>query len=62
MKTELNQLKTEQQYLAIISEFAIDMLSIDSIDQVLWHTAKNVVSKLDFEDVVIYLFDKRFSF
>ncbi|MCJ8319233.1 MAG: diguanylate cyclase [Colwellia sp.] len=58
MKTELNQLKTEQQYLAIISEFAIDMLSIDSIDQVLWHTAKNVVSKLDFEDVVIYLFDK----
>jgi len=59
MKTELNQLKTEQQYLTIISEFAIDMLSIESIDQVLWHTAKNVVSKLGFEDVVIYLFDKK---
>lgn len=59
MKADLNQIKTEQHYLAIISEFAIDMLSIDSIDQVLWHTAKNVVAKLDFDDVVIYLFDKQ---
>lgn len=57
MKKELQQLKTEQQYLAIISDFAIDMLSLESIEQVLWHVAKNVVAKLDFEDVVIYLFD-----
>ncbi len=57
MKKELKQLKTEQHYLTIISDFAIDILSIDSIEQVLWHVAKNVVSKLNFEDVVIYLFD-----
>ena len=52
-----NNSTTEPHYLAIISEFAIDMLSLDSIEQVLWFVTKNVIGKLGFEDVVIYLYD-----
>ena len=54
-----NNSTTEPHYLAIISEFAIDMLSLDSIEQVLWFVTKNVIGKLGFEDVVIYLYDSQ---
>ncbi len=47
-----------RQYLSVISEFAVDLLNMNSTEQILWHTAKNVVAKLGFEDVVIYLFDE----
>lgn len=44
-------------YLSVISEFAVDLLKMNSVEQIVWHTAKNVVARLGFEDVVIYLFD-----
>lgn len=49
----------EQQYLDIVSTFAVDLLSMNSIDEIIWHAAKKVVSKLGFDDVVIYLFDEK---
>jgi diguanylate cyclase (GGDEF)-like protein len=48
----------EQKYLDIISTFAVDLLSMNSIDDIIWHAARNVVAKLGFDDVVIYLFDE----
>lgn len=44
-------------YLSVISEFAVDLLKMNSVEQIVWHTAKNVVARLGFEDIVIYLFD-----
>ncbi|RHW76668.1 EAL domain-containing protein [Colwellia sp. RSH04] len=58
LKNEI--LPTEQSYLNIVSSFAIDLLGMNTIDEIVWHAAKNVVAQLGFEDVVIYLFnDKR---
>lgn len=51
----------EQQYLDVVSTFAVDLLSMNSIDEIIWHAAKNVVAKLGFDDVVIYLFDEKKS-
>jgi len=52
-------LPNEQDYLNIVSSFAIDLLSMNTIDEIIWHAAKNVVAKLGFEDVVIYLYNDR---
>ena len=49
----------EQQYLTLVSDFATDMLPMTEIDEVLWHVAQNVVAKLGFEDIVIYIFDEK---
>lgn len=57
MKKELQLLKQEQKHLQIISDFAVDLLTINQLDKILWHLAKNVVANLGFEDVVIYLAD-----
>jgi len=49
----------ESSHLAIVSQFAIDILSLNTNDEIIWHLARNVVSKLDFVDVVIYLYDEK---
>jgi len=54
-----NVLSTEQQYLAIVSAFAVDLLSMNSVKDIVWHAARNVVARLGFDDVVIYLFDEK---
>jgi len=44
--------------LRILSEdVAITMLACASTDEVLWHLARNVVAKMGFDDVVIYMLD-----
>ena len=47
------------KHLAVTSQFAIDMLSLNSVKEVWWHLAKNVVAELGFIDVVIYEYDKK---
>lgn len=42
----------------ILSHFAISLFAHHTIDDILWDVAKNVISKLEFEDCVIYLVDK----
>jgi len=59
MTKELQLLKQEQQHLKIISEFAVDLLSLNQLDKILWHLAQDVIAKLGFEDVVIYLADEK---
>ncbi len=49
----------EPEYLDIVSTFAVDLLSMNSIDEIIWHAARDVVAKLGFDDVVIYLFDEK---
>ncbi|MCG9696780.1 GGDEF domain-containing protein [Shewanella sp. Isolate11] len=48
----------DAKYLDIVSTFAIEMLSLHEIDEILWHLARNVVAQLGFDDVVIYLLDE----
>ncbi|NQZ09122.1 MAG: EAL domain-containing protein [Algicola sp.] len=58
MQDKLKILETQQQHLSIVSEFAVKMLSLNTVDRVIWHLAQEVVAKLGFEDVVIYLMDE----
>jgi putative methionine-R-sulfoxide reductase with GAF domain/ligand-binding sensor domain-containing protein len=62
-KTALQQLKAagyreQLEIEQIINHFATFMNSISNIDDLLWDVAKNCISKLNFEDCVIYLKDK----
>ena len=50
----LHQLETEQ----VINYFATSLSGLHNIDDVLWDVVKNCISKLGFEDCVIYLFNK----
>lgn len=57
MPEHQSRIENERRTLAIISEFAVDLISMNSIEEILWHTAHNVVARIGFEDVVIYLYD-----
>ncbi|WP_057830272.1 diguanylate cyclase domain-containing protein [Colwellia sp. TT2012] len=57
MKKKLALLEVERKHLKIVSDFAVKILSIDTFEQVLWYLARNVVAKLGFDDVVIYMLD-----
>jgi putative methionine-R-sulfoxide reductase with GAF domain/ligand-binding sensor domain-containing protein len=62
-KTALQQLKAagyreQLEIEQIINHFAASMNSISNIDDLLWDVAKNCISKLKFEDCVIYLKDE----
>jgi len=59
MGTNKNVISTQQKYLTIVSTFAVDLLSMNSVNEIVWHAAKNVVAQLGFDDVVIYLFDEK---
>ncbi|WP_169726029.1 EAL domain-containing protein [Aestuariibacter salexigens] len=48
----------EQQFLSVVSQFAIDMLSLNTEHDVVWHLAKEVVANLKLVDAVIYLYDE----
>jgi putative methionine-R-sulfoxide reductase with GAF domain len=62
-KTALQQLKAagyreQLEIEQIINHFAASMNSIGNIDDLLWDVARNCISKLKFEDCVIYLKDE----
>jgi putative methionine-R-sulfoxide reductase with GAF domain/ligand-binding sensor domain-containing protein len=62
-KTVLQQLKAagyreQLEIEQIINHFATSMNSISNIDDLLWDVGKNCISKLNFEDCVIYLKDE----
>jgi len=58
MKDEFSALKSENNYLTIVSQFATDLIAINTVDEILWHVARKVVAQLGFDDVVIYLLDQ----
>ena len=44
-------------YLGVIHELAIEILQVESLDDLAWLLAKSTISKLGFEDCVIYFLD-----
>jgi two-component system, LytTR family, sensor kinase len=70
-KREVKQLSLQKQKAAgyrdqleieqVINHFATSMNSIGNTDDLLWDVAKNCISKLNFEDCVIYLKDENQS-
>lgn len=59
MNSKTLSVSTEREHLNIVSEFAVDLLSMNSVKEIIWHAAKNTVAKLGFDDVVIYLYDDK---
>ena len=54
-----NQLKSSLNQLHLINEFAVVIQKAKNIDDIVWSITENAVSKLGFEDCVIYLVDKK---
>jgi two-component system, LytTR family, sensor kinase len=64
VKTALLKLKAanyrdQLEIEKIINYFATSLNSVNNTDDILWDVAKNCISKLDFEDCVIYLLDTK---
>jgi LytS/YehU family sensor histidine kinase/ligand-binding sensor domain-containing protein len=62
-KTALQKMKAanyreQLEIEKVINYFAASMNSVNSVDEILWDVARNCISKLDFEDCVIYLKDE----
>lgn len=51
-------IKGQENIEEIINYFAISLFGQNTVDEVLWDLAKNCISKLEFEDCVIYLLDE----
>ncbi|MES2047391.1 MAG: EAL domain-containing protein [Pseudomonadota bacterium] len=49
----------KNELLNILSDFAIALLDLTSTDEVLWHTSREVVGRMGFDDCVIYLWNER---
>ncbi len=58
MSGEKNQVESEAKHLRVVSEFASQILSLNTEFDVIWHLTRNVISKLGFIDVVVYIFDE----
>jgi two-component system, LytTR family, sensor kinase len=57
-KSKTTSYKEQLEIEQIINHFAASMNSINTVDDILWDVAKNCISRLDFEDCVIYLKDE----
>lgn len=49
---------SEAHILRTLNTFAVDLMSIPSVEDLFWHVAQNVVGKLGFVDCVIYQADE----
>lgn len=54
LKLHIDELKTRQRELSVLNEFAISLMTIPAVEELLWHVAREVVARLDFADCVIY--------
>lgn len=52
-------LQNQLNYLMIINDFAISLMTQNTVDEIVWDIAKNAIAKLDFLDCVIYLVDDK---
>ena len=48
---------TSDDYLKTLSEFALKLLQVSTLDEILWLIADQIIEDLGFEDCVIYLTD-----
>lgn len=58
MSDEKNLVDSDATHFKVVSQFAAKILSLNTESDVLWYLTHNVVSKLGFEDVVVYIFDE----
>lgn len=54
---EIAGLLHKNELLHILSDFAIALLDLVSTEEVLWHTSREVVGRMGFDDCVIYLWN-----
>ncbi len=47
-----------ETYLRAVNQFALRLIEITSVEDLVWHVAEEVVGQLDFVDCVVYLLDK----
>lgn len=52
------KLKQKEKYLEIINAFALAAVDMNTIDEVVWGIAKQVVARMDFEDCIVYLLNE----
>jgi PAS domain S-box-containing protein len=53
------KLKSNENYLKIINQFATSVLKHNTIDGLVWEVIHMVIDKLGFEDCIIYLVDEK---
>ncbi|MFT7414239.1 MAG: putative methionine-R-sulfoxide reductase with GAF domain, partial [Methylophagaceae bacterium] len=58
MSGEKNQVESEEMHFRVVSQFAAQIFSLNTEFDVIWHLTRNVISKLGFVDVVVYIFDE----
>lgn len=54
VEQQTTQITIEAQMLRTLNTFAVDLMSIPSVEDLFWYVAQNVVGKLGFLDCVIY--------
>lgn len=59
LRRENNRLRIKEKYFEIINDFSFSLIGHQSLDDLLWSIAKDVVAKMDLVDCVIYLYDKK---
>lgn len=52
------ELRRKASYLETINAFALSLIKLSTVDEILWDLARNAVAKLGFEDCVVYLLDE----
>jgi putative methionine-R-sulfoxide reductase with GAF domain len=53
----LRLLRERRNYAQTVAYFAHSRYAENSVDEILWDVARNVISRLNFEDCVVYLYD-----
>jgi hypothetical protein len=50
---------TSDDYLNTLSKFALELLQVSTLDEILWLITDQIIENLGLEDCVIYLVDTR---
>lgn len=58
MSRKKNQVDSDATHFKVVSQFAAQIMSLNTEFDVLWHLTHNVGSKLGFNDVVVYIFNE----
>jgi len=58
LKEQYDRIKVKERDLQVINEFAVSILSHNTVDEIVWAVAKHAIAHLGFEDCVIYLLDE----
>lgn len=55
---EREELRRKAIYLEAINTFALSLMQLDTVDEIVWGVARSAVAKMGFEDCVVYLLDE----